>query len=36
MLDADIASCFDEIDRQALVAQIERRSWNFGGNVPAG
>lgn len=25
VLDADIASCFDEIDRQALVAQIERR-----------
>jgi RNA-directed DNA polymerase len=25
VFDADIASCFDEIDRQALVAQIERR-----------
>jgi RNA-directed DNA polymerase len=25
VLDADIASCFDEIDRQALVARIERR-----------
>ncbi len=25
VLDADIASCFDEVDRQALVAQIERR-----------
>jgi len=25
VLDADIAACFDEIDRDALVAQIERR-----------
>jgi retron-type reverse transcriptase len=25
VLDADIASCFDEIDRQVLVARIERR-----------
>lgn len=25
VLDADIAACFDEIDRQALLAQIERR-----------